>query len=73
MWLWVVGLGVSQSAGMVVSLALVARGRSRVMAEGGGKEVGGAISGVYSACGGEFDSLLGNGDGLIHEVQDWAS
>ncbi|GAA5865584.1 hypothetical protein JCM1840_001450 [Sporobolomyces johnsonii] len=51
-WLWAVGLGVSQAAGVVVSLALVTKGRGAIVAKEG-REVGGALSAAYSFCGGE--------------------
>ncbi|GAA5914006.1 hypothetical protein JCM5296_001538 [Sporobolomyces johnsonii] len=51
-WLWAVGLGVSQAAGVVVSLALVTKGRGTIVAKEG-REVGGALSAAYSFCGGE--------------------
>ncbi|KAL8283293.1 hypothetical protein RQP46_005703 [Phenoliferia psychrophenolica] len=68
-WLWVGGMGISQSAGLVISLALVARGRSKVMAKGGGaaKEVGGAISGAYSACGGLGILIVGKAGGSLFD------
>lgn len=50
-WLWAAFAGISQIGGIVVSLALVARTRGEAVAREG-REVGGAISGAYSACGG---------------------
>ncbi|GAA5969057.1 hypothetical protein JCM21900_005768, partial [Sporobolomyces salmonicolor] len=42
-WIWAGGLGVSQAAGVVVSLALVTKGRGVIVARTG-REVGGALS-----------------------------
>ena len=50
-WLYVVGLGVAQAAGVVLSLALVTTGRGTVVAKEG-REVAGALSGAYGLSGG---------------------
>jgi len=52
-WLYAVGMGISQIGGIVISLALVAKGRGKVVASEG-KEVGGVLSAAYSFCGGEL-------------------
>ncbi|ORY68036.1 hypothetical protein BCR35DRAFT_171810 [Leucosporidium creatinivorum] len=51
-WVYAVGMGVSQIGGIVVSLALVAKGRGKIVASEG-KEVGGVLSAAYSFCGGK--------------------
>ena len=50
-WLYVVGVGVAQAAGTVLSLALVTTGRCTVVAKEG-REVAGALSGAYGLSGG---------------------
>lgn len=50
-WLYVVGLGVAQAAGVVLSLALVTTGRGTFVAKEG-REVAGALSGAYGLSGG---------------------
>ena len=49
---FVLGLGIAQAAGTVVSLALVTKGRGTIVAHEG-REVGGSLSSAYSFCGGE--------------------
>lgn len=58
-WLYAVGMGISQIGGIVISLALVAKGRGKIVAIEG-REVGGVLSAAYSFFGGElcFPSLL---------------
>lgn len=52
-WLYAVGMGLGQIGGIVISLALVAKGRGKIVASEG-KEVGGVLSAAYSFCGGEL-------------------
>lgn len=66
-WIYAVGIGLSQIGGIVVSLALVARTRSEVVAREK-REVGGAISGAYSFCGGLGVLLIGKIGGNLLDV-----
>lgn len=60
MWFCAVGIGLAQAGGIVLSLAVLAKARGElvVVGDGGGgdgpkREVGGALSAVYSFSGGE--------------------
>lgn len=55
-WPAVSGMGLSQIGGIVVSLALVAKSRGRLMTSDrtDKREVGGALSAAYSFCGGKY-------------------
>lgn len=55
-WIYVVGLGIAQAAGVVLSLALVTSGSGAIAAEEG-KEVGGALAGSYALSGGAYFPL----------------
>lgn len=61
-WLYAVGVGLAQAAGVVLSLALVTTGRGMVTARRsdhgsrtaeGGREIAGTLSGAYGFSGGE--------------------
>lgn len=72
-WLYAVGVGFAQAAGVVLSLALVTTGRGMVTARSdnrstaaaGGREIAGTLSGAYGFSGGEsvpFAYLWHSGD-----------
>ncbi|GAA5850443.1 hypothetical protein JCM9279_001418 [Rhodotorula babjevae] len=65
-WLYVVGLGVAQAAGVVLSLALVTTGRGTVVAKEG-REVAGALSGAYGLSGGLGILAVGSGAGFLFD------
>ncbi|KAM0751943.1 hypothetical protein T439DRAFT_325124 [Meredithblackwellia eburnea MCA 4105] len=71
-WIWVTGMGLSASCGMVSSLGLVARGRSKVIAKVNKGEVGGAVSGVYSFSGGLGILLTGKLGGAFFDKWPFA-
>lgn len=68
MWLpCAVMMGVSQAAGLVLSLGLVAQARSQVVAKEK-REVGGAISGVYAFSGGVGILFVGKLGGVLFDM-----
>ncbi|GAA6060574.1 hypothetical protein JCM10212_006809 [Sporobolomyces blumeae] len=66
-WLFAVGLGLTQAAGTVISLALMTKGRVAVVAKEG-KEVGGALSSSYSLCGGLGILIVGSSGGALFDT-----
>jgi hypothetical protein len=56
-WVYVVGLGVAQAAGVVLSLSLVTSGSGTLAAEEG-KEVGGTLAGSYALSGGALSAFF---------------
>ncbi|GAA5908548.1 hypothetical protein JCM8208_002661 [Rhodotorula glutinis] len=65
-WIYVVGLGVAQAAGVVLSLALVTTGRGTVVAKEG-REVAGTLSGAYGLSGGLGILAVGSGAGFLFD------
>lgn len=61
-----VGLGLAQISATVVSLGMVAAARGRIVADGAGREKGGALGAAYSVCGGLGILVVGRlGGGLM--------
>ncbi|GAA6038812.1 hypothetical protein JCM8097_002907 [Rhodosporidiobolus ruineniae] len=68
-WLYVVGMGASQAAGIVLSLALVTTGRGKLTSEDGReeKDVAGVLSGSYALSGGLGILLVGSTAGFVFD------
>ncbi|GAA6050854.1 hypothetical protein JCM3770_005740 [Rhodotorula araucariae] len=64
-WLYAVGIGAAQAAGIVLSLALVTTGRGSLTVREG-REVAGALSGAYGFSGGLGILAIGSGAGFVY-------
>ncbi|GAA5876321.1 hypothetical protein JCM8547_008884 [Rhodosporidiobolus lusitaniae] len=65
-WLYVVGMGIAQAAGVVLSLALVTTG-SVGLSRREGKEVGGSLAGSYAVSGGLGILIVGSLSGFLFD------
>ncbi|BGP43528.1 hypothetical protein JCM10449v2_007563 [Rhodotorula kratochvilovae] len=65
-WLYAMGVGAAQAAGIVLSLALVTTGRGALAAKEG-REVAGALSGAYGFSGGLGILAIGSGAGFFFD------
>ena len=66
-WISVVGMGISQAGGLVLSLGLVAKARNGLVKREG-REIGGSLAGAYSACGGIGILLVGYAAGASFDT-----